>query len=55
MTGLFITGTDTAVGKTLVTVALAHALRARGKRVACLKPVASGFDPATRVFMRRGV
>ena len=40
--GFFITGTDTGVGKTLVTVALTRALVARGKRVAVMKPVAAG-------------
>lgn len=38
----FITGTDTDCGKTVVTAALARALIARGLRVACFKPVASG-------------
>jgi dethiobiotin synthetase len=40
--GLFVTGTDTGVGKTLVACALVHALRARGLRVAPMKPVAAG-------------
>ena len=40
--GFFITGTDTAVGKTVVACALARGLRARGARVAVMKPVASG-------------
>jgi len=40
--GFFIAGTDTAVGKTLVSVALTRALVARGLRVAVLKPVAAG-------------
>ena len=40
--GLFITGTDTGVGKTVASVALLHALRATGKTVAGMKPVASG-------------
>lgn len=37
-----MTGTDTGVGKTLVAAGLIHALRARGLRVAGMKPVASG-------------
>lgn len=41
-TGLFVTGTDTGVGKTRVAVALIHALRAQGLRVAAMKPVAAG-------------
>ncbi|HET9463385.1 MAG TPA: dethiobiotin synthase [Thiobacillus sp.] len=40
--GLFVTGTDTGVGKTRVAVALIHALRTRGLRVAAMKPVAAG-------------
>ena len=40
--GLFVTGTDTGVGKTLATCALVHALRAKGLRVAPMKPVAAG-------------
>lgn len=39
---LFVTGTDTGVGKTLVAAALLRALRERGARVAGMKPVASG-------------
>lgn len=45
MTGLFVTGTDTGVGKTRVAVVLIHALRARGLRVAGMKPVAAGQAP----------
>jgi len=40
--GVFVTGTDTGVGKTRVAVALVHALRARGLRVAVMKPVSAG-------------
>jgi len=42
---LFVTGTDTGVGKTLVTAALLRLLRERGLRVRGLKPVASGAAP----------
>jgi dethiobiotin synthetase len=38
----FITGTDTGVGKTVLTALLAEFLRRRGVRVAALKPVCSG-------------
>jgi dethiobiotin synthetase len=38
----FITGTDTGVGKTVLTVLLARYLRERGVNVAALKPVCSG-------------
>jgi dethiobiotin synthetase len=40
--GLFVTGTDTGVGKTVIAGAIAHSLRQRGRRVAVLKPVATG-------------
>jgi dethiobiotin synthetase len=39
---LFVTATDTSVGKTLVAAAIARSLRMRGRRVAVLKPAASG-------------
>lgn len=39
---LFVTGTDTGVGKTRVAAALCRAIAARGMRVAAMKPVASG-------------
>ncbi len=40
--GVFITGTDTGVGKTRVGAALAHLLSGRGLRVRPRKPVESG-------------
>jgi dethiobiotin synthetase len=40
--GLFITGTDTGVGKTRVTAVLAVVLRQRGLRVGVMKPVETG-------------
>ena len=46
MSAFFVTGSGTDIGKTFVTAALIHELRRRGRRVAALKPVASGFDPA---------
>jgi dethiobiotin synthetase len=42
--GLFVTGTDTGVGKTVVAGAIVAALRARGERVAAQKPVVTGLD-----------
>ena len=44
--GLFVTGTGTGVGKTVVTGALAAALAAAGVRVRALKPIASGVEGA---------
>jgi len=40
--GIFVTGTDTGVGKTVVACALVRGLREGGARVAVMKPVASG-------------
>ena len=40
--GYFVTATDTGVGKTFITAALATALRAHGRDVALFKPVQSG-------------
>lgn len=40
----FVTGTDTEVGKTLISSALLHALGQRGVRAAGMKPVAAGAD-----------
>ena len=40
--GFFITGTDTEIGKTTVTVGLTHALAERGLRVAPVKSLAAG-------------
>ncbi|MBI4342898.1 MAG: dethiobiotin synthase [Candidatus Omnitrophica bacterium] len=40
--GVFVTGTDTGVGKTLVACALAAWCRRRGLRVGVMKPVATG-------------
>ncbi|MFH1709021.1 MAG: dethiobiotin synthase [Planctomycetota bacterium] len=44
--GVFITGTDTGVGKTFVARLLVGAARARGIDVGYMKPVASGCMPA---------
>jgi dethiobiotin synthetase len=44
-TALFITGTDTGVGKTHVSVSLVKALVKHGLRVSVMKPIASGSDP----------
>jgi dethiobiotin synthetase len=44
--GLFITGTDTGVGKTYVTCALARGLRAAGFDVGVMKPVETGVSAA---------
>lgn len=45
MTILFVTGTDTDVGKTIVTAAVAAIARGRGLSVAAIKPVQTGLGP----------
>ena len=40
----FVTGTDTGVGKTLVSAALLHALAKTGLRVTGMKPIAAGAE-----------
>ncbi len=42
MRGVFVTGTDTGIGKTLVSATLLAALNASGYRATGMKPVASG-------------
>ncbi len=42
--GVFVTGTDTGVGKTLVAAGLVRALQYKGVRVAAVKPVAAGCE-----------
>jgi dethiobiotin synthetase len=54
VSALFVTGTDTGVGKTFVSCALAAALRARGLRVGVMKPVETGVvgEPEDAVALR---
>lgn len=47
MPGLFVTGTGTGVGKSVVAAAIIAALTARGKKVAAFKPAVSGLDELT--------
>jgi len=49
--GMFVTGTDTGIGKTLASCTLLHALRARGLRAVGMKPLASGCE-ATQEGLR---
>ena len=44
MFALYVTGTDTGIGKTLASCTLLHALRAHGLRAAGMKPAASGCE-----------
>lgn len=44
MAGIFITGTDTGIGKTHVSVQILEACRKRGVSTSVMKPVASGAE-----------
>ena len=44
MRGVFVTGTDTEVGKSVVAGSICAALAARGERVAAFKPAVTGLD-----------
>jgi dethiobiotin synthetase len=44
MRGVFVTGTDTEVGKTIVSAAIVAAAVQRGMRIAAFKPVVTGLD-----------
>jgi dethiobiotin synthetase len=46
MTAFFITSTGTEIGKTFVTAALAHQLRAQGRTVDAIKPIMTGCSRA---------
>jgi len=47
--GVFVTGTDTGIGKTRVAVALVAALAGAGLRAVGMKPVAAGIDAGAEV------
>ncbi|HEX3434799.1 MAG TPA: dethiobiotin synthase [Solirubrobacteraceae bacterium] len=47
MRGLFVTGTDTGVGKTVLSAALLAAMVAEGERVTAHKPAVTGLDEPT--------
>jgi dethiobiotin synthetase len=52
--GLFIIGTDTGVGKTVITAALAMALRAKRVNVGVMKPVSTGGKrPLDALFLKK--
>jgi dethiobiotin synthetase len=50
--GVFVTGTGTEVGKSVVAAAVCAALVARGERVAAFKPVVTGLDEEPGEFAR---
>ena len=45
MKGYFITGTDTGVGKTVVTACLSILFKSRGEDVGVMKPIETGVSP----------
>lgn len=47
---IFITGTDTEIGKTFISAALIRTLASKGNQVAGLKPIASGAEPVQGVM-----
>ncbi|BCA79776.1 dethiobiotin synthase [Desulfuromonas sp. AOP6] len=47
--GVFVTGTDTGVGKTMVTAAIALYLRERGVNVGVMKPIETGVTDTARL------
>ncbi|AIC14684.1 dethiobiotin synthase [Nitrososphaera viennensis] len=50
MRGVFVTGTDTGVGKTAVAAGIAWLLRKNGIDVAAMKPFATGSKPFSKKF-----
>ncbi|MGB8339126.1 MAG: dethiobiotin synthase [Burkholderiales bacterium] len=51
----FITGTDTGVGKTLVTCTLMRLARQRGDKVGAMKPIAAGASQTRNGWMNEDV
>ena len=52
MRGVFVTGTGTEVGKSVLAASICAALAARGERVAAFKPVVTGLDEEPGEFGR---
>ncbi|HEV3033769.1 MAG TPA: dethiobiotin synthase [Solirubrobacteraceae bacterium] len=52
MRGLFVTATDTGVGKTVLSAALLAAMAAAGEHVRAFKPVVTGLDDPQEVAAR---
>jgi dethiobiotin synthetase len=50
--GVFVTGTDTEVGKSVLAASICAALAARGELVAAFKPVVTGLDEDPGAFGR---
>jgi dethiobiotin synthetase len=52
MRGLFVTATDTGVGKTVLSAALLAAMSAEGEQVRAYKPAVSGLEDAAEIAAR---
>jgi dethiobiotin synthetase len=52
MRGLFVTATDTGVGKTVLSAALLAAMAAAGERVRAYKPVVTGLEDEEEIAAR---
>jgi dethiobiotin synthetase len=50
--GLFVTGTDTEAGKSVLAAAICAALAARGEQVAAFKPAVTGLDDPVEEWPR---
>ena len=50
--GIFITGTDTEVGKTIIAAGIAYALKAKNIDVGVMKPIASGSRNDAQLLKR---
>jgi len=55
MSAIFVTSTGTDIGKTFVTAGLIRHLRGTGQPVEGLKPVVTGFDPASAAVSDTGM
>jgi dethiobiotin synthetase len=55
MTAVFITATGTDIGKTFVVAGLIRHYRHAGRAIGAIKPVMSGYDPATAESSDAGV
>lgn len=53
--GVFVTGTDTGIGKTVAAVALLQAMAGRGLRAVGMKPVAAGAEVGPRGLVNEDV
>lgn len=53
--GFFVTGTDTGVGKSLVSAALLHGFAGLGNRVVGMKPVAAGAEQINGIWCNEDV